>query len=61
MSSHGLSAKSIMSYLEVNKKLLSVPKFNSVTDATVSLCLSCMSPHSVQAVVIPFPEPEPSV
>lgn len=58
MSSHGLSAKNIMTYLEVNEKLLSVPEFSSVTDATVSPCPSCMSPHSLQAVVTPFPEPE---
>lgn len=60
MSSHGLSAKNIMTNLEANEKLLSVPEFSSVTDATVSLCLSCMSPHSA-GCRHPFPEPERSV
>lgn len=61
ISPQGMPPHDIMSYSGVNKKLLSVPEFRAVADATTSVCLSCMNPHPVQAAVIPFPEPELSV
>lgn len=53
---HGIPPNNVMRYLEVNKKLPSVPELRSVADATVPVCLSCMSPHPAQAAVVPFPE-----